>query len=285
MPLERHLVDTVHPARHREAGELEDRRVDVRDVVVLRSHRTGIGHPSGPVHDHRVGVGSPVSVALPPLERSVSCLRPPHRVMRISARTGQVVNVLEHLGHALVHRVAETFGVGGPSLSAFGTGTVIRQEHDESVVEHFEFSQRSHEPTDLGIGVVDKPGVDLHLAGKETTFVIGQVIPGRNHLVASRKVAAPRNDAEALLAIEDPLTFLVPAMVEGTAIVLDVLGRCMEGTVRRTEGQVQEEWTPRGHLLLIAQHGDHLVDDVLTDVIRIAPLAEFRRPGSGDCQP
>ena len=85
MPFERLLIDTVDARRDRQPGHVEQRRVEVGDVVVLRANRAlvGGGDLCRPVHDHWVGVAAAVRVALPSLERCVARLAPANRVVRV----------------------------------------------------------------------------------------------------------------------------------------------------------------------------------------------------------
>ena len=72
---------------------------------------------------------------------------------------------------------------------------------------------------DVAVGVLRKPGVDLHLAGVEQLEVLGHVVPGRERLVAWRQLGVRRDDAERLLPSERLLPEPVPALVE-LALVL-----------------------------------------------------------------
>ena len=60
-------------------------------------------------------------------------------------------------------------------------GAVVADDHvDQGVVEDLQAGQGVDEPADVVVGVLQEPGVDLHLPGQHRLQVVGHVVPGGN---------------------------------------------------------------------------------------------------------
>jgi len=96
---------------------------------------------------------------------------------------------------------------------------------DERVVEDLEVLERVDEPTDVVVGVLHEPGVDLHLPREKGLHVVGHVVPRGDLFVARGQLGVGRNDAERLLPRERLLAHRVPALVELALVLVGPLGR------------------------------------------------------------
>ena len=55
---------------------------------------------------------------------------------------------------------------------------------DERVVEHAEVLDGVDQPADVEVGVLEEPGVDLHLPREHRLELLRHVVPGRDLVVA-----------------------------------------------------------------------------------------------------
>ena len=153
-------------------------------------------------------------------------------------------------------------------LSASTTSSVF--------VQLTEPAQPVDEATDLHVGVVEERGEGLLQPGGQPLLVLGQLVPRLDAGVARRQLGALGDHAELELAAEPPLAHHVPALVEATPVLGQVLRRRLVGCVGGTEGQVGEEGPVGPDALAVGDHAQRLVDQVLGQVVPVAGTVPSR---------
>ena len=151
--------------------------------------------------------------------------------------------------------------------------------------------ERRQDPADLRVGVGEETGEDLLLAAVHAPLVGRQVAPGPHPFGAWREHRALGHDAGGDLAGEQLVAPGVPALVEDAPVRVDPLGRHVVRRMHRPEGEVQEEGLAGRALLLVLDHADRLIGQVLAQVVAVLGAAgrvdvvvvahEVRRPVVG----
>ena len=153
---------------------------------------------------------------------------------------------------------------------ALGRGAVVADDVvDQRVVEQLEVVEGLHEPADLGVGVGQEPGVDLHLAGQHRLEVVGHLVPVRDLRVERGELRIGRDHAELLLPLEDLLAQRVPAGVEAARVPVAPLLRGVVRGVGRAGGEVQEDRAVGLQRVLAADPVHALVGEVLGQVVAL----------------
>ena len=188
--MDRHLRHVVQDGRRLDVQQLQHRRHEVRDVVVLVA-QAGLLDPGRPVDDQRIADAAAVGVLLVPLERRVAGLGPAGRVVDVGGLVAEPVDRLQ----AELQRLRDVAGVRlvdveAADARALVAGAVVRHQHDHRVVKLADLLQVVDQPADLGVGVVQEAGVDLHLAGGDPLLVRRELVPGRHVLVERRQLGA-----------------------------------------------------------------------------------------------
>ena len=269
----RSLLDAVHEGRLTEAGRLEDGRRDVDDVVELVPDLALGVDATRPVHDGAVAGPAPVGGhLLGPLVGRVHRVRPAHGVVVVRVRGPEVVDPGGHELRGLQRAgpVENEQLVEGAVQVALRRGAVVADDHvDERVVEDLEVGQGVDQPTDMVVGVLEEPGVDLHLAGHDRPQVLGRLVPCGDLVVPRGQLSRLRDHTELLLSREGFLAQRVPALVELAAVFVRPLGRNVVGRVRRTRRVVGEERLVRHQGLLLPHPRDRAVGHVLGQVVAL----------------
>ena len=243
------LLDPVDVRRHRNPGDVEDRRADVDRVGEMRPERTGFGDPLGPVHDERVARAAEMRAdLLSPLKRRVARPRPRRRVVRIHHRAAPRVDTAVALRELELHLVGQRDPVLHRQLveragdRALHAGAVIPPDpQHERVLQLAELLDRVDHPADVVIRVLGETRVHLHLARVKRLQLVRDVVPRGERIIARRQLRIGRDHPERLLPGERLLTQLVPTLIE-LALVLrrPRLGNVMRG-VAAARGEVREE--------------------------------------------
>jgi hypothetical protein len=164
--------------------------------------------------------------------------------------------------------------VEAPLGRALGGGPVVADDGiDEGVVEHTELLDRVDESPDVVVGVLEEPGIHLHLAGEHGLQVVGHVDPGRDLLRSGGELRLGRHDAELLLAAQDLLPQGVPPGVELTSVPVRPLDRDMVRRMGRAGRVVDEERAVRHERLLLAHPVDGVVGHVVGEVVALLRAA------------
>ena len=252
-------------------------------MVELRADLAAGGDAPGPVDDGAVAGPAPVrGDLLGPLVGRVHRVRPADRVVVVRLGRPEQVDLGGHeLGglepgravqaHHLVERAVDL---------ALGRRPVVADDVvDEGVVEDLEVRQRVDQPADLEVGVLEEPGVHLHLAREHRLEVVGHVVPGRDLVVPRGELGVGRDHAQGLLAREDLLPQPVPALVEPALVAVAERRRDVMRRVGGPRRVVHEERLVRHQRLLLADPGHGPIGHVLAEVVAL--LGRLRRLDGG----
>src|ERR1700734_445661 len=117
------------------------------------------------------------------------------------------------------------------------------------------------------IGILQEPGIYLHLAYEYGLERRGHSVPRRNFFVPRCQFAIFRNDSQLFLARESFLAQLVPTLIElAFVLIRPFFGnvvRCVGGTRR----EIHEEGLIGNQRLLLTDPVDSLVRHILHEVI------------------
>ena len=177
LPFQRPLGVALDFRRQFDAQAVVDRGHDVAAVRVLVAHLTLGLDALGPVHHHRVADAAVPRVALPQLERRVERHRPAGRIVVVGFLRPELVELLQVIFHAVRDAVEEVVLVDGTVGAAFARRAVVRDDHDDRVVELAGFFQIVNQPPDLMIGVAAEARIHLGHARKELLLAVRQRIP------------------------------------------------------------------------------------------------------------
>ena len=98
-----------------------------------------------------------------------------------------------------------------PFMRAFGRGTVVADDVvDDRVLEDPEVVDRVDQPADVVVGVLEEPGVDLHLPGQHRLELVGHVVPGGDLGVPRGQLGVGGDDPQLLLPGEGALPLRRP---------------------------------------------------------------------------
>ena len=153
---------------------------------------------------------------------------------------------------------------------AFGARSVVADDVvDKGVLEDAEIVERVDEPTDVVVGVLEEPRVDLHLARQDRLEIVGDLVPGGDLLRPSGQLGLLRDHAQLLLPREGLLPQFVPALVELALVLRRPVGRHMVRRVRRARREVDEERLVAHQRLLLPNPANRLVGHVLGEVVAL----------------
>ena len=233
------------------------------------AHLTAGGDPGGPRHDARVGHAPAVRLALPAPERGVARPRPAPRVVRVRVRSAPLVEVLEVVLQGLLCSVEEHCLVERAVLATLGAGAVVGHHHDDRVVEFAQLLDEIDHAPEVVIGLLDEPGVHLHLPGVHPLRVVGQRVP-RGHVgVAFGQLGVLFDDAERSLAFEHDTPVLVPAAVEAAPVLVAPFGLDLVGRVAGAGRVVEEERLVRCVDVGVLDELDRTVGEVDVEVVAL----------------
>ena len=119
------------------------------------------------------------------------------------------------------------------------------------------------------VGVLQEPGVDLHLALEHRLHLRGHLVPRRDLGVALRELGVGCDDAQLLLPRERLLAQLVPALGEAALVLVGPLLRHVVGCVDGTRREVDEEGLLGHQRLLLAHPADGAIGHVLGEVVAL----------------
>ncbi len=239
---------------------------------VLPPDRAPLGEPVGPGDAERDGVPALVGVDLVEPEGGPRRHRPAARVVRRGPRSADLVQArvvgVDVVALEQVHVVG-----GGPGDLALTRRAVVREEHEDRVVEAADRLELRDQATDVLVDPVHHRGVDLHVPGEQLLLPRVEVVP-RPDVVVLLRVARGElqplgHDPELLLAREPLRAQGVPPRVVPAAVLRHLLGPGVERRVHRTVREVQEErllGIARGAL---AEHRDRVVGQVVGEVVAV----------------
>ena len=229
----------------------------------------------GPVHEEWVGHATAIRLALPSPERGVAGEGPAPRVVVEVFRPAEVVQRREVLLQFVGHVVEEFVLVDRAVRPALGARTVVRDDHDQRVVQLAGRLEEIEQAPDLVVGVLEESGEYLHHAGVEPALVLGELVPLLHVGVVPRQHRVLGDDAQFLLPREDLLAVGVPAVVELALVLVGPflwhLMRCVIGT----RCEVEKERLFGRDLFEVGDELDGLVGEVHGEVVTL--LGGLRR--------
>src|SRR6185312_3193092 len=144
---------------------------------------------------------------------------------------------------------------------------VAKNIDKECVLKLLHFSQRLHQAADFVVGVLEEVREVLHLLAEEKLLVSGKGLPGGD---LRRPGCQPRScsyDLHLKLLREDYFPVAVPAHVKTPGIAPAPGERRLVRAVRRSRGEMHEEWTLRRNGFLRSHPGDAIVGQIGREVI------------------
>ncbi len=267
----RELLDPVVDLGSLDVDQVVDRRRDVGDMDELSAQAAALVwiDAGGPVDDEGNVDAALVGVLLVPTERGVAGLGPPPRVVGVAVRPTDVIDALHGLLGRLEDAVEELHLMHhavGPALLG---RAVVGEDHEDGVVESAETSEAVHEPTDLGVGVVEEGGERLLESRGESTLDLGELFPGLDAGITGRETRVRGHDAHLDLTREPSIAHRVPAVVEAPPILLHELPwRLMRG-MGRAEGQVEEHRSIGADADRVGVHRERSIDQILREVVTV----------------
>ena len=148
---------------------------------------------------------------------------PADRVVVVGRRGAELVDVGGHELRRLQGGGAVEADqlVEGAVDGAFGRGPVVADDVvDQGVVQDLQVGEGVEEAAEVVVGVLQEPGVDLHLASQYRLQLVGHVVPGRDLSRAGGQLGIGRDHPELLLAGEGLLPQGVPALVEAAPVTV-----------------------------------------------------------------
>ncbi len=271
--VQRLLGDAVDLSRFGDARHVEHRCGDVDDVVEVGAHLAFGGDAGGPVHDRAVAGATPVRCDLfGPLIGGVHRMRPPDGVVIERLGCSEVVDPRRHeLGRLHVgHTVEREQLVERAGRCALRRRAVVADDVvDQRVLEHAQVVDGVDQPTEVMVGVIEEPGIDLHLSCQHRPEIVGHVVPCGDLGGPRGQLCVTGDDPEFLLLCERSLPLGVPAVVESAL----VFGRPLLGDVMRRvcrpRRPVDEERLVGHQRLLLADPLDRVVGHVLGEVVAL----------------
>ena len=282
--VQRHLLDAVDERRLGQPGDVEHRRGDVDDVMELRAHLAPGLDARRPVHDRAVAGSAPVRRdLLRPLVRRVHRVRPADRVVVVGVGRAELVDVRRHhLGRLELRGAVEDEQLVERAVDrALGARAVVADDVvDERVVEHVEVLERVEQPADVVVGVLQEPGVHLHLASEHRLELVGHVVPGgisSGRAVSSQSAGiTPSSFWRAKVSSRSASQ---PASKRPLYLSDHSFGHVVR-RVRRARREVHEERLVGHERLLLAHPRDRLVGHVLGEVVALLGRLRRARPAT-----
>src|ERR1051325_9595497 len=127
------------------------------------------------------------------LERSIACHRPATRIVCSIAVSAYIVDFFEAFRHGGLHwnkpgKRAVAIHVIGPTFkTTLRVCAVVRDEHDQRVIELARVLKKSRQSSDLFIRMLKKTGEWRLIAHKKTFLVGGKRVPWLNAFVTRRE--------------------------------------------------------------------------------------------------
>src|SRR5271157_1852581 len=140
------------------------------------------------------------------------------------------------------------------AVLAFRRGSVVSPDvEDQGVVSIAEAIDFIDEPADMVVRVFGIAGGYLHQPALEWLLILGNAVPGGKRIRSRCELSVRGNPAHLLGALEDPLTVVVPAVVELALILVSPSLHDVVGAVNGAARPVHEEWLVRFEGFVLAQ--------------------------------
>ena len=190
-------------------------------------------------------------------------------------RPAQLVQLRQALLERFLRVVEELDFVGGAARAALGAGAVVRDDHDQRIVELADALEVVEHAANMMVGVRQETGEDLHHACVELFLLWGECLPVWHIGIMTREFGTLRHDAQLFLPGEDLLAVGIPAVVERAFVLVRPLPGHVMRRVHGTGAEVQVKRFVGGDLLGIGDELNGLVGQVLGQVVAL--FRGFRR--------
>jgi hypothetical protein len=217
-------------------------RSDVDQVRVLAADLALRLDHLRPENDRTVGGAAVLRVELRIRERRVVGDRPAGGYGHRGMRTPDLVQMLELVLQGLGRVVERARGVVDAAPAAVGARAVVaRDVDDQGVVQGPNVFDCLHDAADLVVGQLGERREDFLIPDGDLLLVGAQRVPVRHDVGFGRELRVGRDDPELLLAGQDLVAILVPALVElALVFVAPRLGQ-LNWIVHSLRGVVDEE--------------------------------------------
>ncbi len=231
--IQRLLGDTINRPRRRDAGDIQNRRQYVDNVVILAAHLTPRRNALRPGHDqavaHTAEVGGDL---LHPGKGRGGGEGPANGEAHIGILAAEDVQMLGQPVGIDVQFTLVTGQVGqlvqGALWATFTTAAVVAlYEHHQGVIGNTHALQLLHQATKLRILEGQRGGEHLHKSRVNGLFVLTQAVPGRYLPGPRGQPRSCRDDSRRDLPCENPLALNIPALIELAAETGYPVGGCL----------------------------------------------------------
>ncbi len=151
-------------------------------VLVAQTRAAALADAVGPRHDQRICHPALVHLSLPTTERRVARHRPAPRVVVVDAGTADLVDAVPRLVDRLRDRVPRTDVVHRTDWTTLRRCAVVRQHHEDRVVEVAGLVEMVDQAADLVVGVRQEAGERLHEPCVDGAGPVRQRVPCRHPL-------------------------------------------------------------------------------------------------------
>ena len=175
----------------------------------------------GPTDDQRIANAAAMGVLLVALERRIGRRRPAPGEVAVGVGPADVVDARQLGGQGLGLLVVWPHRIDEAQRPALLAGAVVRQHHDDGVVELAAGLEKIHQPGDLPVELVQHRRISRLQPRHQRAQGRGMAVPRLNAGVGWRQDSARRHDAQFDLACQTAGFFLVPAVLEQRVITFD----------------------------------------------------------------
>ncbi len=243
-------------------------------MAELRPHdAVGLDMP-GPGHDHRVPRAAEVGRhQLGPLERRPARPGPAGVVHVVGGGGAERVEPADRVegGHLLLDRVRDVVLcqqlADRPLLPLRRRAVVAEDVEDQRVLPEPPRVDAVDQPPDLGVGMLDEAGEDLHQPLLERPLALRDRVPRRHRRVPRRQLGPRRDHPHLQLPLVGPLAIGIPAAGELALVLLRPLLEHVVRPVHAARRPVHEERLVRVEGAPVVEPRQRLVHQIRGQVI------------------
>jgi hypothetical protein len=219
--------------------------------------------------DERIADAAAIGLALPAAEGRVAREGPAPGIVIEGRRASELVDLLQVFLERVGDVVEELVLVDRSGRPAFRACAVVGDEHDQRVVPFADRLEEIEEPAIVMVGMGQETGEHLHHAGIKLLLAGRERVPVLDVGIVAGELGVLGNDAQLLLALEDPLAIGIPAIVELALVFVRPFLRHVMGRMHRARAEIHEEGLVGRDLLGIGDEGDRLICNVLGQMIAL----------------
>ncbi len=163
---------------------LQHRRQNINDMMILGANAALIPNMAGPVHDQRIPDPAFMGILLVKTQRGIAYLGPSSRVVVVQIGAANGIDLRHHLLHRGPQTIEKGQFIERAIKSPFLTGAIVRKQDEKGIIHDLNGVQKIHQPTNLIVGVIQKPGKRFLHAGVQPLLVPAEFVPGCHPRVA-----------------------------------------------------------------------------------------------------